>query len=327
MPTIIKLTRISIMSDKKILVLGGAGFIGSNIVALLLEKGYQVTVIDGIMDRSGGNLKNLNAHKNLQLIKKPIEEILEIATIVSEHEVIIDCMAWTSHLAAIKDPIYDLKLNVQSHLKAIECFTKRNKIIFFGSSGQYGAVKEDEILETTPFVPIDIQGIHKVTAENHYQFFSKVKGFSVTSLRVPNCFGVNQKFEGDDLGLIASMIKDAVEGKVIEVYGENRKRSVLYANDLSVITENIINKGIKEGFNPYNINGSSIKIKNLAEEIIRMCQNGSCTIKDVPEHIKNMDFGGKPLNDKLIRSAYGNYSITDLSSALKETIKSYKVKQ
>ncbi|MBL7909551.1 MAG: NAD-dependent epimerase/dehydratase family protein [Bacteroidia bacterium] len=315
------------MSDKKILVLGGAGFIGSNIVALLLEKNYQVTVIDGLMDRSGGSLTNLSAHKNLQVIKNPIEEIPEIASIISEHEIIIDCMAWTSHLAAIKDPAYDLKLNVQSHLKAIEYFTKKNRIIFFGSSGQYGAVKEQEILETTAFVPIDIQGIHKVTAENHYRFFSKAKGFAVTSLRIPNCFGLNQKFEGDDLGLIATMIKDAIEGKVIEVYGEQRKRSVLYAKDLSVITENIINKGIKDGFNAYNINGTSVTIKNLAEEIITVCKNGSCVVKDIPEHIKSIDFGGKPLNDNLIRSEYGEYSITDLSSALKETIKSYKIKK
>jgi nucleoside-diphosphate-sugar epimerase len=312
------------LSDKRILVLGGAGFLGSNIVLLLLSKGIKVTVIDGLMPKTGGNISNLPSHNNLQVINNQVNNFNDLKGIIKEHDIIIDSMAWTSHIYALKNPFYDLKLNVESHLVVIENIAGNNKVIYIGSSGQYGAVEKNEIIETTPFIPVDVQGIHKVTAENHYRIFSKIKGFSVTSLRIPNCFGENQKTDGDDIGLVGSFIKDALSGNTIEIFGENRKRSILYSNDFSKIILQIIDSGIRDGFNAYNINGTTIPIKDLAFEIVKLCKSGSCTIKSIPEHIRQMDFGGIPLNDKLFKSVYGDYQLTDLKTALNNTIKYFK---
>ena len=314
------------MLTKKILVIGGAGFLGSNIVSSLLANDYKVTVIDGLMPETGGNFANLTPHKNLMFIKSEISKTPNLKEIIDENDVIIDSMAWTSHLSALSNPLYDLKLNVESHLRLIEKLSKNNKVIYLGSAGQYGSVECNEIIESTPFNPLDVQGIHKVTAENHYRLFSKIKGFSVTSLRIPNCFGENQKIEGDDIGLVGSFIREALVGNNIEIFGEVRKRSVLYSDDLSKIIVQIIDSGIRNGFNAFNINGTTIPIKDLGLKIVKLCKSGEVIIKSIPEHIKQIDFGGVPLSDKLFKSVYGNYQITDLEMALNNTIKHFKSK-
>jgi nucleoside-diphosphate-sugar epimerase len=312
------------LSNKRILVLGGAGFLGSNIVLSLLSKGIEVTVIDGLMPKTGGNIANLPSHNNLQFIKDQVNNVSDLKEIIKEYDILIDSMAWTSHIDALKDPFYDLKLNVESHLRVIENLSGNKKVIFLGSSGQYGSVECIEIIETTPFKPLDVQGIHKGTSENYYRVFSKIKGFSVTSLRIPNCFGENQKIDGDDIGLVGSFIRDALSDNTIEIFGADRKRSVLYSKDLSKIILQFIDSGIRDGFNAYNINGITIPIKDIAFEIVKLCKSGRVTIKSVPEHIKQMDFGGIPLNDKLFKSIYGDYQLTDLKTALKNTIKYFK---
>jgi hypothetical protein len=124
--------------------------------------------------------------------------------------------------------------------------------------------------------------------------------------------------------LVGSFIKDALSGKTIEIFGENRKRSILYSNDLSKIISQIVDSGIRKGFNAFNINGTIIPIKDLAFKIVKLCKSGSFAVKSVPEHIEQMDFGGVPLNDKLFKSIYGGYKLTDLKIALNNTIKYFK---
>lgn len=309
-----------------ILVLGGAGFLGSNIVTTLVSNGNKVTVVDGMLPGTGGNIENLPANENLLFLNNEIKGIHNLKEIVDANDYIIDAMAWTSHLSAIKDPLYDLKLNVESHLYLINVLSDNHKVIYLSSSGLYGSTEKSEIDENTPFNPLDVQGIHKLSAEYHYRIYSRIKGFSVISLRIPNCFGKNQKTQGEDIGLVGSFIRESLSAKTIEIYGETRKRSLLYSEDLSKIITQIIKLDIFKGFQAMNINGTTFFIKDIAREIINLVGQGNLIIKNIPEHIKRMDFGGVPLNDNLFRSIYGNYKVTEISVALNNTIKYFKSK-
>ena len=124
---------------KKVLILGGAGFIGSQL-ANKFSKSCNVTIIDGLVDGTGGSNENICKIQGITFISKYIENVPDLANILSEQDVIIDSMGWTSHLGAIDNPALDLKLNLHSHLYLLEClkdnFKKNSLVINLGSTGQ-----------------------------------------------------------------------------------------------------------------------------------------------------------------------------------------------
>lgn len=309
---------------KNILIAGGLGFLGSQLVQSLSGPNVRITVIDGCLDGTGSSMANQFHLPEVEYILKRIEEVDELQNILETHEIVIDCMGWTSHAEAFSNPLYDLELNLLSHLHLIKHLDKRHKVIYLGSRGQYGKCLSPEIDEDTALLPIDVQGIHKNAAEGHFRIFSKRQGFSIISLRLPNCFGPFMKLSGNDIGLIGSMIKDALAGKTISVYGSHRTRSVVYAPDLASIIEKLLLIEWPAGFSAFNLNGLTVPIHTLAAEIVRISEKGDILIEEVPEELKALDSGNERLNENKLRTLLGAWDLSSLDNALTTTIHQLK---
>ncbi len=311
---------------KKILIFGGTGFIGSNISQRFVNEGFLVTIIDGLCKNTGGRKKNIQTIlKDIKFIQQKIEQVKNLENYIRKADVIIDCMGWTSHLSAFKNPQYDLQLNVLSHLKLIEMLRKNpgKKIIYLGSRGQYGNPTSKEITEETKMEPLDVQGIHKLTAENYFRIFSKIIGFSVTSLRLGNCFGVNQLLNTEDIGLIGSFMKDSLMEKEIVLYGTDRKRSFVYAQDVAEVIFQLT-QDLVLGFNAYNLVGSEIYLMDLVKKIVDITGSGSVKIEKMPEHIKKIDMGNARVSEEKLKAKLGKLPMTDLNLSLQKTINYFK---
>ena len=311
----------------KVLILGAAGFIGSNLVYGFLEEGHEVIALDGFLEKTGGDKKHLeNVINKIVLIDQKIEDIDSIPELINSVDIVIDSMAWTSHLLAVENPIYDLKLNARSHLSLLTCLPNKpeQKFIFLGSRGQFGNPEVDLIDEETPMIPQDIQGIHKLTAESYFRVYSKLKNIDVISLRFPNCYGINQPINGNDIGLVGSFIRDALLGKNIIVYGEGRKRPIVYINDLVKV---IIEFAKKEffGFNAFNIKGIEISIYQLAKKIVELAGNGCVSLKKMPDELAAIDIGNAEFSDKKTIDYLGGIPKTDLTKSLSKTIEYFKI--
>ena len=306
---------------KKVLVAGGLGFLGCQLVHSLSLQGYALTVIDGLLENTGANMKNYFHSKDVNYILEPIEDVHNLKTLVENHKIIIDCMGWTSHIDAFVSPLYDLELNVASHWHIINHLNENHKVIFLGARGQYGVSAKEQISEENPLLPIDIQGIHKVAAESYYRVYALRQGFTVLSLRIPNCFGPFQKLEGSDIGLIGSMLKDALADNNIVVYGNHRKRSVLFSIDLAEIIARLITANTPTGFIPLNINGLTLPIIELARIITSACAKGTIQVKEIPEEFKSRDSGNESLTESKIKALIGELNYTPVEEALSQTIK------
>lgn len=309
------------VKDKTALILGGAGFVGSNLAARFVRGGYKVTVIDGLLPKTGGSAENLAAiSSKIRFIQKKIENVNNLGALIASSSVIIDCMAWTSHNLAILDPLYDLELNVLSHLILIKSLknAKGKKVIFLGSRSQYGKLAKRRIVEDDVMVPVDVQGIGKLAAESYFRIYSQVYGFSIVSLRFGNCFGPNQKVEGEDIGLAGSFIKEALAGEKIQVYGKERHRNVVYVGDLAEVIFELTQKELS-GFEAYNLSGQTIKIRDLAEKIIKIAGSGSFEFAKMPRDIEILDIGEGVLNESKIRRFLGEIPKTVINQALEET--------
>ncbi|OHD14644.1 MAG: hypothetical protein A2Y41_05915 [Spirochaetes bacterium GWB1_36_13] len=312
----------------KILILGGAGFIGSNIAKLFVEQDYKVTIIDGILKNTGGNKINLKAiEKKINFIPKRIEEICNLEEILDSHDLIIDCMAWTSHKAALENPLYDIELNIASHVYYLNKIKSdaKTKIIYLGSRGQYGNPSVKEITEETYMVPEDVQGINKLAAEQYFRLYAKLKNLNIASIRFPNCFGENQPYQSDDIGLIGGFVRDLFQNKKIEVYGDARKRYIVYVKDLAKLLINIAKTDIK-GFQAFNFSGYQITIEELVVNLIKIIGKGSYEKKELPPEIKAIDIGDALFNDEKIKEIVKEFKLTNLSIALEKTISYFKEK-
>lgn len=311
--------------SKRILVLGGAGFVGSNISNKFIRKGHYVTVIDALLPNTGGNKKNLIESDKLTFIQSRIENVSGLNRLVDNTDLIIDSMAWTLHLAAIRDPVFDLELNCRSHLSLITCLTKGKKVIYLGSRGQFGNPMTQKITEETIMIPEDVQGIHKMTAEFYYRIFSKIKGFDVISLRFPNCYGENQITEIEEIGLLASFFRDALLNKAIEVYGNNRVRSIIYVKDV-VKAITLLSDYDFKGFESFNLNGCDVSIKDLAEIIVKLAGSGNVILKKMPEYINKIEVGNSNFSDEKFRKLFPTYKPAKLEDSIINTIKYFKEK-
>ena len=228
----------SYYSEKRILVLGGAGFIGSNIAAELINLDAKVTIIDGLMEHSGGNIQNINnILSKIVFYNNRIEDINQIDIILSAQDIIIDSMGLASHQLGMNNPRLDVEMNFMNHFYLLEKLKNifHKKIIYLGSRAQYGKLNDSLIDESSPQNPIDSQGISKMAVEYYFKIFQAKYAYDFISLRLANCYGENQNVGQGDIGLIGTFIRDLKNGKTIELYGEeNRTRNILYIKEFYI---------------------------------------------------------------------------------------------
>jgi nucleoside-diphosphate-sugar epimerase len=307
----------------KCLVAGGAGFVGSHVVEKLVCSGHSVVVLDGLMPRTGGRWENLaSVMDSVQFIDQPVEKFPALPSLVAEVDVIIDCMGWTCHRLALADPLYDMALNINSHiplLNAIEAGSSKY-FIYLGSRGQYGNPRVTHITEETPTVPEDVQGINKLAAESFVRVMSKLKKIPALSLRFGNCFGPRQPVSGDDIGLVGSFLRDVLQGRVVELYGKNRTRPVIYAEDVAAAVLQCAELRPAAGFEAFNLAGHDVVLEELLACLIRTAAQGSYAMRDFPEEIKKIDVGNAEFCGDKLRARLGGLRITPLETSLANTV-------
>ena len=310
------------MKFNSILILGGLGFIGSRLAHKFLLENCSVQIIDGLLPNTGGSLKNVEQDlAKLKIYQTPVEDCANLGAIIAESDIIIDAMGYTSHIGAMNKPMDDLRLNLVSHLSVMKEMSKYpdKKIIYLGSKCQYGKSQSASILENDRLMPEDVQGINKLAAESYYRVYSKTFQYHVISLRIPNCFGINQPYSGGDVGLIGGFIRAALRQEDIVVFGENRQRSILYVDDLAAIIYKMAQTEFS-GFEPVNINGLTISIKSLAELIVKYAGGGRVITKALVKEIENIDMGDTPLSEINLIKKLGQLNYTPLDTALTNTI-------
>lgn len=215
----------------KILVTGGAGFIGSTLVDRLISSGHEVVVID---DLSSGRLDYVN----------PLAKLYEIDITSSEIAKIFqeEAFEFVYHLAAqidvrrsVADPEFDNRVNVLGGLNILEnCRANKVKKIIMASTGGaiYGEAEEIPTTENSPTYPISPYGIHKLTLEKYLNYYYQVYGLNYTILRFANVYGPRQ-FKGGEAGVVAIFIANAVREITSQQFGDGlQTRDFVYVDDV-----------------------------------------------------------------------------------------------
>jgi UDP-glucose 4-epimerase len=307
--------------QRRVLVCGGAGFIGSHITATLCEAGHDVVVLDGMVQGTGGRRENLaSVSSRVQLVTMRIEDVASLDDLAATVDVVVDCMGWTRHRDAARDPFRDLELNLASHLYLLRAMNRSPypRVIYLGSRHEYGDSSR-RIDETTPLVPLDVQSVHKVAADHHFRVAARERGCGVNSLRFGNTFGPNQPTRGQDIGLVGGLIRDLLETGTTTVFEGGRRRSCVYVDDLARIVARCVDLELP-GYTAFNVPGTDVTVLQLARAIVRVLGHGKLRREPLPEEVRSGEVGAQRFVASRLEGVIGPPPITDLASALTETV-------
>lgn len=219
------------MSKLKVLVTGGAGFIGSHVTDALIEKGYDVVIVD---DLSNGTVANVNP--KARLFQNDIRDTA-VGEIFSKEkpDYVFHFAAQASVNRSVEDPIFDASVNIIGSLNILNnCVKYKVKKIMFSSTG--GAIYGDAEIVPTPEnyypKPESPYGIAKLTVENYLRYFHKQFKLEYGILRYANVYGSRQKNHGE-AGVIPIFIEKLMNGETPLIFGDGyQTRDYVHVSDV-----------------------------------------------------------------------------------------------
>ena len=250
------------MKNNKILVTGGAGFIGSNLVKYLLDHDYEVTVVDNFLT---GHMSNLDtSFKNLSFVEADIRDFEIVNRLTKGVDTIFHLAASVGNKRSIDFPIDDAQINVIGTINILEAAKKNDirKIVTSSSAGIFGELKTIPISEDHPIDPDTPYGATKLCQEKLCLSYAKLYQFEAVCLRYFNVYGQNQRFDAYG-NVIPIFVYNIIHNIPIKIYGDGlQTRDFVHVND--VVMANF-NSSLAEGVSgAFNIaSGQSISINEL----------------------------------------------------------------
>lgn len=268
-----------------ILILGGAGFLGNNLVRKCLEKGNNnILVVDSLDPRLKSNKEHLRqVLPKITFIKGDIRNKTLMNRVVKNQRVIFNCAGQTSHPLSLKDPFFDTEVNCLGNLTVLEAVKNNNKkarLIYTSSSTLIGKAHDESVDEKHGEKPLDIYSANKGVAEKYYYIYGQVHGLTTLSLRFANLYGPYGK-GSPEFGFINYFINRALQDQEIAIYGNGRQmRNVMYAEDAADLLYKCAEK--KDIFNNayFAVHREHYSILEIAKTIIAVVGRGR--IKKVP---------------------------------------------
>ena len=252
---------------KKAVVIGGAGFIGSNLVDRLIDEGIEVIVIDNL---STGKKENINpkakfiacdiAQTKMDFLIKQIEGV----------DVLFHLAALARVQPSIDDPIPFNEVNINGTLNVLFAAYKAGvkKVVYSASSSAYGDAEKMPQLETDPTNPLSPYGLQKYVGEQYCKMFSPVYGLDTVSLRYFNVYGERMLLEGAYCLVLGIFARQMLEGKPLTINNDGeQRRDFTYVGD-------VVNANILAAHHKDKLNGDVINIGNgdnySVNEVVKM---------------------------------------------------------
>jgi len=232
----------------KVLVTGGAGFIGSHLVDRLIEEGHQVVVVDNL---STGKKKNLNKEAvfyKMDILSSRLERVFqkERPEIISHHAAQMDVRK------SVSDPAFDAKSNILGLLNLLECAVKNGarRVIFASSGGAiYGDQLEFPASESHVTAPLSPYGVSKLSSEHYLYYYQKVCGLEYTALRYANVYGPRQDPFGE-AGVVAIFAQKLLKGEQPTLNGNGMQtRDYVFVRDVIEANMAVMNRKVNDTFN------------------------------------------------------------------------------
>jgi nucleoside-diphosphate-sugar epimerase len=290
---------------RKILVTGGAGFLGANLCHALAARGARVVALDGFLFGGGANPANLDG-ADVELVRGDIREI-DLRPLCEGAEVIFNLAAQTSHMGGQRDPLVDIAVNAVAQVRLIQAAREAapDAVVVHASTRQfYGRAQYLPVDELHPVAPPDANGVSKFAGEQYWMIEHRVQGRPVVSLRLTNCYGPRLRIRDARQTFLGIWIRRVLEGEPFEVWGGDQLRDMTYVDDVT-------HAFIAAAENPschgriFNIGGAPpASLHELADLMVRLSDGKArYTTREFPADRASIDIGSYHANDNAFRAA------------------------
>lgn len=302
----------------EVLVTGGAGFVGSNIVSILLKNGAKVTVLDNLYT---GMIKLLPENENLEVIIGDVEDRELVDSLVKKFDYIIHAAA-KNIIASTKNPYEDFKTNIEGTLNILLSARKHGvkKIVYTGSASVYGNPSVLPISESSGVYTLSPYATSKLAGENYCISFYESYNIPTAIVRYSNVYGYNQDPANPYCGVVSKFFESALNNTDINIHGDGEQtRDFTFVTDAANATiETLINpKAVGSIFNTGS--GIEISINKLAKKIISITNS-----KSELNYVDKRDIDNirrRSVNIELIRRVLRWSPIFTIDKGLHETYK------
>jgi UDP-glucose 4-epimerase len=250
-----------VASGEPVLVTGGAGFIGSNLVKALVARGAEVTVLDNL---SSGYRSNLAPFPDVRLVEGDVRDPDAVDAAIRGAGVVFHLAASVGNKRSIDDPITDAETNVIGTLRILEAARAHavRKVVASSSAGIFGELRTLPIREDHPAEPDTPYGSSKLCAEKMCLAYAKLHGLEAVCLRYFNVYGPNQRFDAYG-NVIPIFLFQMLRGEALTVFGDGEQTRD-FVNVADVVQANLKAAAVRGISGAFNIgSGCRISINRL----------------------------------------------------------------
>lgn len=281
--------------NQKILVTGGAGFIGSHLITELLKRNYSVTALDNLYSGKLENLRQADKNPNFTFVKADIRNKTSLKEAFAQADAVVHLAALIDITASVVDPAQTNEVNVTGTLNVLQTAEtcKIKKLVFASSTAVYGDTQTLPINEDIPVNPISPYAASKAAGEAYCQAYAKCYGLDIAILRFFNVYGPRNE-NSPYSGVITKFLKQALNNQGLTVFGDGEQsRDFIHVND---IVEALIH---------------ALESKKTDGEIFNICTGKPTTINHLIQTIravtgKELQVTYAPARPGEIKFSYGN---------------------
>lgn len=315
--------------NKKVLVTGGLGFIGSNLAVRLVELGASVTLIDNLDPTGGGN------HFNIDPISNDVEVVIgdtcdagQMERLVRGRSHIFNLAGHVSHIESMQDPLGDLRMNTIGPLTVLEACKKENRdarVVYAGTRQVYGRADVVPVVESLVLKPVDVNGVNKMAGEWYHMVYHGAYGIPTVSLRMVNTYGPRQLAKHSRQGFVGWFIRLAIDGKEIQLFGDGQQfRGFNYIDDVvqALLVAGSSNNVVGQYFNLGGMRPHTLE--SLVQTLLSVAGTGSYRMVPFPEEKKSIDIGSSFSSFMKFHVATGWEPHVPLDEGLRKTVEYFR---
>jgi len=307
----------------KILITGGMGFVGSNLIDLLLQEKHKIIVLT----KSYSKKKNIShIQAKIKVEKVDVTNYRKLSNIIELHkpDVIIHLAGITSHSKSFEKPFDDIDQNTKSTLFILEKLKQMNRKCRFVLGSSFIVVGKPDKLpvdEKTPCWPTTVYGTNRLASEHYCKIYHEVYGLDTVIFRITNSFGPREQVLPTK-NAVNFLIHEAFKGNKLTIFKNGKFfRDLIYISDVVFGIKTIMNKG-KSGDLYWISSGRKIWFYELGK-LLEKLTDAKVKFVKTPNYTKKVDVGNFVVNNSKLRSL-GWKPKVNLVQGIKETLEYFK---